>query len=452
MSVVLLGRTFTGLPGDGAWAEGVVVEGGEISFVRTDALALATARSSVIEIPENGIALAGFQDAHTHPILGGSEQYEVNVAELNLAASLDKIREFSESVPPGKWVVGSGWSAEVLRTDERGRRLLRLRSLGITAIQDAFCRPHNFEAYCKVFDDEWRTGAWGFPRVSLSFAWERGKTTVQFLQQSRERVGSAPWSRYVRASTVKFIVDGVLETGTAAVHEPYAGPGPVAPSGLANYTQEYLNRTVQDLERAGFQVHVHAIGDRAVTMALNAFEGAAGRDLRHHIAHLQLIREDDLPRFAELGVTATFSPVWMRDGRDIAAASRLLADERARAQYSVRAVLEHGGNVAFGSDWPVSTPDPMHGIEVAVTRREVGAPETAEPYNSSQQLTVAQAVCAYTRGSAHVNFLSGTIERGAHADIVILDKDPFTLPHNRIHSARAVVSLVDGIPLVCNRT
>src|SRR5207248_1255243 len=189
-----------------------------------------------------------------------------------------------------------------------------------------------------------------------------------------------------------------------------------------------LREAVARLDALGFQVHVHAIGDRAVREALDAFEHARGvngaRDSRHHIAHVQVVHPDDVPRFAALGVVANCQPYWaclddqMRD-----LTIPFIGQERTASQYPFRSFLRSGARVAFGSDWPVSTPDPLKIMQVAITRVPEDQPDR-DPFLPEEGLTLEACLDAHTMGSAFVNRAeetTGSLEPGKLADLCVVD-------------------------------
>jgi predicted amidohydrolase YtcJ len=213
-----------------------------------------------------------------------------------------------------------------------------------------------------------------------------------------------------------------------------------------------LRANVTTLDAHGFQVHVHAIGDRAVRESLDAFEAARrvnGRgDQRHHIAHIQVVHPDDVSRFGQLGVVANMQPLWATyDPQMTELTMPFLGEERTQWQYPFKSLRDSGALLAAGSDWPVSSPDPLWGIHVAVNRLSPdGEGVEHGPFLPHQALDLATAVTAYTAGSAYVNHLdeTGTIEVGKLADLAVLDRDPFTGPVEEIAETRVVATYVEG--------
>jgi predicted amidohydrolase YtcJ len=276
----------------------------------------------------------------------------------------------------------------------------------------------------------------------------------------RER-GRAP--RF-RANTVKIMQDGVAENFTAGMIEPYLDPTGCHEhgSGLSYVDPVALRDYVTQLDALGFQVHLHAIGDRAVREALDAIEAAraanraaAGNgysDNRHHIAHLQVVHPDDVPRFAALEVTANIQGLWAAHEPQMDQLTiPYIGPERTQRQYVFGDLLRTGARLAAGSDWAVSSANPLRAIHVAVNRSLQGATGAdAEPFLPDQSLDLAEALAAYTIGSAYVNHLddeTGTIERGKAADLVVLDRDPFVHPTAEIGSTGVLATYVQGEPV-----
>ena len=185
--------------------------------------------------------------------------------------------------------------------------------------------------------------------------------------QARERANGR---RLRRANAAKIFVDGVIEAKTAALLEPYLGSGD---SGSLNFTPQTLNALVQALDDAGFTVHFHAIGDRAVRVTLDSVEALGGTDLRPSVAHLELTDPADLPRIAQLGCVANIQPLWAIEDEDIEELIEPVIGARTRqAALQLRLLRAAGALLAGGSDWPVSGLSPLEGIQVAIT----GAPST----------------------------------------------------------------------------
>ncbi|WP_432103690.1 amidohydrolase [Streptomyces sp. bgisy091] len=329
----------------------------------------------------------------------------------------------------------------------RAQRLLH--SHGITGWQDAIIGAYGSmddvsDAYLTA-DREGTLTA----RVNGALWWDRergGEQIPELLARRTELSG-----RNFRAGTVKIMQDGVAETGTAALLTPYLDACGCATSntGTSFVDPAALCRHVTELDALGFQTHFHALGDRAVREALDAVEAARaanGRtDTRPHLAHLQIVHPDDIPRFRALGATANIQPLWAAHEPQMDELTiPFLGGERAALQYPFGALLRSGATVAAGSDWPVSSPDPLHGIHTAVNRVAPGG--DGPVFLPGQRISLTDALAAYTAGSAYVNHLddTGTIRAGALADLVILDRDPYAAPAEEIAEARVLATYVGG--------
>jgi predicted amidohydrolase YtcJ len=320
-----------------------------------------------------------------------------------------------------------------------------LHALGITARQDAWVEPDPLEAYRALAASGELTG----PVVACQW-WDRTRGIEQ-IEAMVERREAAALGR-LRAGTVKVMQDGVPENFTSAVAEPYLRVGEVGGgTGFSFNEPEALGAAVTALDARGFQVHVHAIGDRAIREALDAFEAArranGTRDARHHITHLQLLDPADVERFRDLDLIATVQPYWASADEQMTELTiPYLGPERAGRQYAFRTLQDAGVRLAFASDWSISTADPLKGIEVAVTRTDPDD-RGAEPFIPEEALEPEAALRAATIGSAFVNRLdgeTGTIQAGKLADLVVLNHDLFDPALGGPADARVRMTLVEG--------
>ncbi|HEY0718362.1 MAG TPA: amidohydrolase, partial [Streptosporangiaceae bacterium] len=329
-----------------------------------------------------------------------------------------------------------------------------LHALGITHWQDAIVGdapdigiPDAFGTYCAAAAQGWLTA-----QVNGALWWDRRAGLGQ-LPGLLARRRQAPGGTF-RATSVKMMLDGVCETLTAAMTEPYAGRAGHTHRGELFVSQPEAAEAVRLLSREGFQVHFHAIGDRAVHAALDAVAGVPADDLRHHVAHLQFIRPEDLDRFAGLGVVANFQPLWAtHDPQMQELTLPFVGPERARWQYRIGTLARRGARLAFGSDWPVSSADPLQQIHVAVNRvlsprlGRPGTPETERPFLAAEAVPLSQAVAAFTSGVAHINHRErelGSLRPGYRADIAVLSQDIFARPAAEIGDARVDLTIAGG--------
>lgn len=248
---------------------------------------------------------------------------------------------------------------------------------------------------------------------------------------------------------LKGFADGSLGSTTALFFEPYLD----APntSGLANsemIPESKMQKHILDADRAGLQVAVHAIGDKANHMVLGMYEEAArqngARDRRFRIEHAQHLRMEDIPRFGQLHVIASMQPYHcIDDGRW---AEKRIGPERAKGTYAFRALLDSGAVLAFGSDWDVAPMQPLIGIYAAATRRTLDG-KHPNGWVPEQKITVAEAIRAYTMGSAYASFddkIKGSIEPGKLADMVVVSDDILSVPAVEIEKTRVETTVFDG--------
>ena len=342
--------------------------------------------------------------------------------------------------------------------DDWARALLaaqaRLLSLGITGWQDAILDSDHgaagpFAAYLAAA----RAGTL-VARVVGALWWDRqhGIEQIPGLVE-RRRLGQAG---KFRASTVKMMLDGVAESHTAAMLEPYLDADGCATgsSGLDFIDPDELPRFVTALDGEGFQVHFHALGDRAVRQALDALAAArnanGGSGRHHHLAHLQVVHPDDVPRFAQLSATANIQPLWAAHEPQMDELTiPFLGQRRAGWQYPFRSLQAAGAAMCAGSDWPVSSPNPLWGAHVAVNRVGPAAAGQAgaEPFLPEQRIDLESILAAYTSGSARINGLAtsaGAIMAGMDADLAVVDADLSRIPAGEIGDAAVMQTWVGG--------
>ena len=328
-----------------------------------------------------------------------------------------------------------------------------LHSFGVTAWQDAIVGFYGDAgdagpAYRSLSEQGLLTG-----RAVGAIWWDRSRGVEQIPELVAKREAYSHGN--FRASSIKIMQDGVAENFTAAMIEPYGdGHGhPTDNSGISFVPPEVLAEAAPALDALGFQLHFHAIGDRAVRESLDAIEAsirANGRnDHRHHIAHIQVVHPEDIHRFRELGVVANMQSLWAAlEPQMVELTLPFLGEPRSSWQYPFGDLLRSGATLAAGSDWSVSTPDPMAAIHVAVNRK--AAPEHAEgdygAFLPEQSIDLGTSLTAYTAGSAFVNHLddTGTIRVGALADLAVLDRDPFTHPADEIGETKTLQTFVGG--------
>jgi hypothetical protein len=335
-----------------------------------------------------------------------------------------------------------------------------LHSLGIAHYQDACVGSagelgiyDTFDTYAAASEDGTLTAS-----VTGALWWNRHGDFGQAdsLLARRERASRGRF----RATSVKLMVDGVCETFTAAMSQPYLDRDGHPTHHHGNFfldPAELIAIARLMAGEHGFQLHFHALGDAAVTAALDAIEAlpdharAAGR---HHLAHLQFIKPADVARFGAVGAVANFQPLWACAEPQMEELTiPFVGPERARWQYQIGAVARAGGRLAFGSDWPVSSADPIQEIHVAVNRAmspvigRAGTPEVDSPFLPEHAISVDSAIAAFTSGVAYVNHedeVTGLLASGMRADVAVLDQDLFAIPASEIGSASVVMTVSNG--------
>jgi predicted amidohydrolase YtcJ len=322
---------------------------------------------------------------------------------------------------------------------------------GLTSVQEAGAGPEQFEIYRALH-------ASGRPmlRIRLGQRMEPGLPMADWERRLGEDEAIAlphrndPW---ISAGIVKAFADGVIESGTALMLAPYermtAGqPGAL---GFPQWEPGELEEAVRIADRRGWQVQIHAIGDGAVRRALDAYEQAAAangrRDRRHRIEHIETIDAADIPRFASLGVVASMQPYHADpEPAQLDLYRSRIGLGRASRGWPWNSIRRAGGRLAFGSDWPIVSFDPFLGLNSAVNRAtRDGRP--AGGWLPGERLSLADALAGYTSGSAwaaHQDATKGTLEPGMLADVVVLDRDPFTAPPSEILAASVQTTILGG--------
>ena len=340
-----------------------------------------------------------------------------------------------------------------------------LFSVGVTGWQEAILGsyggyPDASAAYRSLAADgrlkARATGALWVPRDTTV-------DTVPDLVQSFTERRRANAEAGFRTVSAKIMVDGVPENYTAAMLDPYLRPcacaddAPADERGLLYLSPDVLTAVSVALDEAGFDLHMHVIGDRAVRTGLDAVAAARsanpGSAGRHHMAHLQVIHPRDVARFAELDVTVNAQALWAcNDDQMTELTLPLLGDERSGWQYPFAGLEAAGARLAMGSDWPVSSPDPWQAIHVAVNRAHPDYPG-APPLVPGQALALGSALAAYTSGSARLNRAGGgTLAPGAPADLAVHSANPFELDPADLSSLQSEMVLVGGEPVFVRST
>lgn len=314
---------------------------------------------------------------------------------------------------------------------------------GITSLFDAFATAPMLEAYHAAdLAGELRL------RIVAAQAVDprQGVEQVDRMAAERHRLRGP----YFRADAAKIFLDGEIGMHTAALLAPYADTP--ASRGEMFISPDRLDPLVRRLDAAGFLIHMHAMGDRAVRTGLDSIARAiaanGSRDRRHQIAHVGMADPADIPRFGRLGVSANLQPMWFQaDDPAMASTEAVLGPARARLIYPAASIAAHGGRLVLSSDWPATSANPLDGIQAAVTRQPLDGGKPAK--RPEERIDLATALAGYTRNAAWVvreDGVDGAIEVGKAADLVVLDRNLFRTATGALHKARVLLTLLDGRP------
>jgi predicted amidohydrolase YtcJ len=429
------------------WFEVVQVNSSNLTLTRQDLDSMLSKRPMLLEdtsghtIWANSAALAAAGiGASTKNPAGGS--IERDAAGNPTGTLRDVAAEIVSAAKPSP-----GLDFEVAQL---AKAFEAMRATGITSVQDAATDEHDMSLYKRLYDQH---------RLNM-----RVRATFELKHTDRpaeKLIGEAiefraHWSidpDFLRADAVKIFADGVIEypSQTAALLAPYLDSRgrPTQNRGPTYYSQAHLNDVVSAADAAGFTVHIHAIGDRAVRSALDAFAESRRRngvlDTRDQIAHLELINPQDFPRFKELGVIANFQLLWAERDPYIAAGTLpYLGPERSKYLYPARSLMDAGALIAGGSDWDVSSFNAFEAMEHGITRCEARG---REPLFPEQGIPLATLVDAYTINAAFAlkqEHTTGSLERGKRADFIVIDRDIFAIDPFDIHDTRVLATYLDG--------
>ncbi len=468
-------------------AEAAAVQSGRIVAVgdEGDIKPWISPRTRVVDL-KGGLLVPGFQDAHVHPLHGGIGRLRCDLHDSRgRAGVLDTIRRYVTDHPDLPWILGAGWymsdfpggtptreeldilvpdrPAFLTNRDGHGAwvnsRAIELASLD----RDT---PDPVDGRIERRPDGTPSGTLHegamdlVERLAPTPGPDDWAAALRIGQAYLHSLGITAWQDAIitpEANSVKIMQDGVLENFTGAMVEPYLdGHGSASDRrGLSFVEPIALRDHVRRLDAAGLQVHFHTIGDRAVREALDAIEAArtanGPTDTRPHLSHIQVIQPTDVPRFADLGAVANAQPYWAchEDQMDDLTIP-FLGPERTTWQYPFKSLLRAGARLAMGSDWSVSTPNPLLEMEVAVTRIADMSRGVQQPFLPDERLTLEEAVAAFTLGSAYVNHLdnvTGSIEVGKLADMAVIDRDLFAPDSGPIGDGRVLATFVEGRPV-----
>lgn len=316
-------------------------------------------------------------------------------------------------------------------------------SLGITSIQEAWILPRALNIYHTLATRGELT-----LKVQCALVADAGKPDSQVDEFIALREKSTVGDR-LRASSVKFFADGGMEGHTAALLDPYCDRS--GDLGEVYWDLEQLTRIGGRLDAAGFQMHVHVIGDEAARVVLDAIAAIRKKngfnDTRPQLAHLELVDPADIARFRELEVIANFSPLWhYSDEWIVESTLPALGAERTGRLYPMQSFFEAGAVVSAGSDWPISSLNPFEAIQIGLTRQPIADP-SAPAWIPNERATLPELIAAYTINGAYANHLeksTGSLETGKAADFIILDRNLFAVAPHDIGKTRVLRTFLDG--------
>ncbi len=385
-------------------------------WVNSKALELAGITSTTVD-PEGG-TIARYND--------GSPK-----GTLREPSAIDLILRYTPARTLDDDVAAIGWACQ------------RYLESGVTSATDAWVEPGMPEAYMEADRRGVLTIDTNLFFLAQPDTWKRySDDFVKF----RAEIESFPPTSHLSARTIKFICDGALSAGTAALLEAYLDDQ--SSSGLLIWNEAELIAAMVHFDALGFQIHAHAIGDAAIRQALNAIEAVIKTnpewDRRPVIAHAQLIHPDDLPRFVSLNVTANIQPLWTYlDPMNAQLIEPRIGKERNNQQYQLASLQKSGARISYGSDWPVTSHDPIEALAVPTHR---SAPGGNIAWSPEQSISVEDSLTHYTADAAYSNFWNkGVIAVGADADFVLLDQNPLTVEPKSVNKIRVLQVFVGGV-------
>ncbi|MCM1991788.1 amidohydrolase [Oceanirhabdus seepicola] len=392
---------------------------------------------------------AVFIDNAGHAAWANSKMLEVAGIHKETIAEYGVIVKDENGEPTGLFLEDDAmnlvtYQAFELSTEEMEKGLKKaveiLNQAGVTSFVEAQVNNKETDKLYTYVDKKGELNA----RVNLALWVDPAKGDSQ-LKKLKSRQGQL--SPRVKANQVKLLLDGTLEMQTAALIEPYYKSD--NNTGMLTFNQERLNEYCTELEALGFSIHMHAAGDKATRHGLDALEYAKKfnqiDDTRHILCHLYLVDDNDIERFNKLNVIANYQAFWAQPF--MYGYEESLGKERIEKFFPFKTLKENGALITMGSDWPVTTYEPLKAIEVAVTRKEVGASNLDYALNENESIALEEVIDAYTINGAYLmrqEDITGSIEVGKKADLVVLSENIFDIPSNKISETKVMMTFLEG--------
>lgn len=453
---------------------------------------------------KGSLLLPSFCDSHTHFSEYGLQLTQLNLSGLSLPEALEKIRKKAEQTPKGRWITGSGWTRHAFGAFPTAQLLDEISTEHFIALRSAdwhaaWCNspvleklhPNEFSAEELPREECGRFKSVAFERAAkkamalVQISAKERQAAIELAQKEFFKLGITETVTMEDASALtdyhalerklklrvrvvvylesldaakkfyaahpdsgttleaaKLFLDGSLGSETCSMLEPFEGQHL---SGMDFYADADLVKLFKLIEREGLSISVHAIGDKAVRRALNAFEelhalqnSHRAKRLAHRIEHAQTIHDSDVGRFAALGVVASMQPVHIR--ADIAPAQRLLGTRTDRL-YRFQSLCACGATLIFGSDAPVETPNVLEGLRYAVARCDV----QGQVWHAQERLALQDALKAYTSTPREIiGACRGVLQVGSEADLVLLSENIFQMPAQSLTQTQVLATILDG--------
>ena len=419
--------------------EASVVAGGDFEAASLDEasqdipIVLHAVDHHTIWVNSKALEIAGITAATVDPDGGTIARYSDGSPKgtLREPSAIDLVLAAAPKRTLSDDVAAIGWACQ------------RYLEAGVTSTTDAWVEPGMPEAYIAADKGGVLTIDTNLFFLAQPDTWRSySKDFVSF----RSEIEALPSSSHLTAKTIKFICDGALSAGTAALLEPYLDDP--QSTGLLIWSEDELIDAMVHFDALGFQIHAHAIGDAAIRQALNAIEAVTKInphwDRRAVIAHAQLIHPDDLSRFASLGVIANIQPLWTYlDPMNAELIEPRIGTKRNNQQYQLASLQRSGARIGYGSDWPVTSHAPLEALAVPTHR---SAPGSSQAWSPQEAISLEDSLVHYTEDAAYSNFWNkGVIAVGADADFVVLDKNPLKVVPEKVNKIKVLQVYLAGV-------